>query len=200
MEKTDFELGLARAKEEYRDWWNHSWLLENDIMAMFIGIDLHFHRDDDSGGLRPSDSMGFIPSMETWREIVEATERFYDYHRKGIADKANWFHLAKKCMPRKKEPKTVVKKRVTKTGHIYLLSGGGYYKIGKSKNVVTRTSQIMEKLPFKAEVVCTIQSDDMNATESDLHKRFADKRANGEWFELDNDDVEYIKGLSSEKQ
>jgi len=47
-----------------------------------------------------------------------------------------------------------------------------------------------------AELICTIATEDMHGLESRLHKRFADKRANGEWFLLDEADVEYIRGLA----
>lgn len=46
-------------------------------------------------------------------------------------------------------------------------------------------------------VICLIKTPDMCALESELHKRFADRRVNGEWFELCETDVLYIKGLVS---
>jgi hypothetical protein len=35
----------------------------------------------------------------------------------------------------------------------------------------------------------------MHALEKYLHEKFSGKRVNGEWFALDPDDVDYMKGL-----
>jgi hypothetical protein len=83
------------------------------------------------------------------------------------------------------------------SGFIYLLSGGGYYKIGLTTDVDRRISEISPKLPFEVELIHVIQADDMTKAESYLHERFSDKRVNGEWFRLSSDDVEWIKGLDS---
>ena len=83
-------------------------------------------------------------------------------------------------------------------GYVYLLAGGGYCKIGCSRNAEKRRGQISPKLPFKVEPICTIVSGDMYGLETELHRRFADKRTNGEWFELDPEDIEYIKGLGGQ--
>lgn len=80
-------------------------------------------------------------------------------------------------------------------GYVYILEGGPYYKIGRTNNVDRRIGEISPKLPFKTRLVCTIATEDMYTLEAELHERFADKRTNGEWFELEPEDVEYIGGL-----
>lgn len=86
------------------------------------------------------------------------------------------------------------KVEVNKAGFVYLLQGGNYYKIGHSKDVPTRLSQISPKLPFPTQVIHTIKTDDMAELEKALHKRFKDKRTNGEWFVLNDADVAWIMG------
>ena len=85
-----------------------------------------------------------------------------------------------------------------KKGYVYLLKGGSYHKIGLSKDADRRMEEITPKLPFETELVCTIATEDMHGLESHLHEQFADKRANGEWFELDRADVEYIRRLTDD--
>lgn len=82
-------------------------------------------------------------------------------------------------------------------GFVYLIqSPTGYYKIGRTTNPKDRMKTFSVKLPFEVEYVCVIQTDNMYGLEQILHNRFADKRVNGEWFNLSPDDVEHIKGMA----
>ncbi len=73
---------------------------------------------------------------------------------------------------------------------------GPFYKIGKTTNFKQRLGQIKLQLPYAVEVVHTIETDDINGIERYWHKRFADKRANGEWFVLTEADVAAFKSRS----
>lgn len=82
-------------------------------------------------------------------------------------------------------------------GYVYVVkSPTGAYKIGKSKDPDNRLRTFSVKLPFEVEYVCVIPTDDMNGLERDLHSRFSDKRENGEWFNLTDTDIQYIKALN----
>jgi len=78
-------------------------------------------------------------------------------------------------------------------GYIYILKGGDYYKIGLSKNVDQRITQISPAMPFEVEIIHIILAEDMYKAEKYLHRIFAEKRANGEWFRLDTSDVELLQ-------
>ena len=65
------------------------------------------------------------------------------------------------------------------------------YKIGRSKDANKRLRQINQSTPVSAEIVHIIEKD----IEKELHRKFADKRGSGtEWFNLSEDDVDYIYG------
>ena len=81
------------------------------------------------------------------------------------------------------------------SGFVYLLKSGPYYKIGASGQVSERIKQLSTLPPFDIELIHTIYSHDMYGLEASLHTYYADKRKNGEWFELDDLEVEQIKGL-----
>ncbi len=74
-------------------------------------------------------------------------------------------------------------------GHVYLLKAGPYYKIGKANSIDRRIRQVQLQLPYPVELIHTIATDDPIGIELYWHKRFTDKRTNGEWFLLTESDV-----------
>jgi hypothetical protein len=74
-------------------------------------------------------------------------------------------------------------------GYVYLLKSGKYYKIGRSNSPGRREYELSIQLPERVKTVHTIKTDDPSGIESYWHQRFADRRKNGEWFELRREDV-----------
>jgi hypothetical protein len=74
-------------------------------------------------------------------------------------------------------------------GSVYLARLGRYYKIGKSNAAGRREYELSLQLPEKLKMVHVITTDDPGGIEAYWHKRFEGKRTNGEWFELDREDV-----------
>lgn len=89
------------------------------------------------------------------------------------------------------------RKHMFKHGFVYLLqSVTGAYKIGFTANPKSRLRTFNVKLPFEVSYIALIETRDCAQLETDLHSMFANKRINGEWFNLSPDDVDYIKGLA----
>lgn len=74
-------------------------------------------------------------------------------------------------------------------GFVYLIRWNVHYKIGKSNNLERRLREIRVALPEAATLIHVIRTDDPDGIEAYWHRRFGDRRANGEWFALSTTDV-----------
>ena len=79
------------------------------------------------------------------------------------------------------------------SGYVYLIKSKYGYKIGKAVNVKKRSQLFNVKLPFPIEVIHYAHFDNYTEAETRLHNMFSAKRLEGEWFDLTQKDVEYIK-------
>jgi len=81
-------------------------------------------------------------------------------------------------------------------GYIYLLKAhkpfDECYKIGYTTNPKQRFKDFGVKLPYPVEVVVLSKVKDCREVESFLHHRHKEKRLDGEWFKLDETEVQHI--------
>jgi hypothetical protein len=93
----------------------------------------------------------------------------------------------------KKEDK---KEKPIKLTSVYIMKDNhtGHYKIGRSDSPTKREATLLSQ---KSSIELLFQAKATRSYERSLHNLFNEKRVRGEWFELNDFDVELIKGLLS---
>lgn len=80
--------------------------------------------------------------------------------------------------------------------YVYFIKSEYGYKIGKTKDIKKRLNTFGVKLPFDFNLHSYIETKKMDECELFFHDVFNDRRINGEWFNLNNDDFITIEILS----
>jgi hypothetical protein len=93
------------------------------------------------------------------------------------------------------EADTATEPDTLRDGFVYLMKRGKYYKIGFAANVRGRQSQLNRPVPDAVPhaTIHSFKTDDPRGIEAYWHQRFAEKRREGEYFELTPKDVAAFK-------
>lgn len=83
-------------------------------------------------------------------------------------------------------------------GFVYVIGcKEGFYKIGKSRNVLQRFHQIRggscSRFPFRLWLVYVFNTRTMTEMEYDFHRMFAESRLEGEWFKLSDRQLKFLE-------
>lgn len=78
-------------------------------------------------------------------------------------------------------------------GFIYVIRSGDLFKIGRTTNLRKRLAALRGVVPGGIRPVRTRLVLGPRTVEKHLHEKFADKRTNGEWFALSQEDVAWLK-------
>lgn len=89
-------------------------------------------------------------------------------------------------------PLDVPKSKIT-TGFVYLMKSGPHYKVGRTNSLARREWELGIKIPVPPRTIHYIETDDPVGVEAYWHKRFDDKRGEGEWFNLTAEEVQAFK-------
>jgi len=74
-------------------------------------------------------------------------------------------------------------------GYVYLMKAGRFYKLGRTNALGRRERELVIQLPEAAKVIHPIKTDDPVGIEEYWHRRFHDRRKNGECSELTAQDL-----------
>lgn len=154
-----------------------------------------FHRRD--GIMIPVDNQGFYMDRKLAEEVVKGLIDYLDNADFEVIDRRNKETLREYLDEMNEEVENEnkeVKRRKRVKGYVYLLKAdNGLTKIGMTKELGQRMTHFTTKLPYGIEMIATIKTNDYRELESVLHDKFSKVRKNGEWFDLSDSDIEYVK-------
>jgi hypothetical protein len=81
----------------------------------------------------------------------------------------------------------------TRGGWVYLLKSAYGFKVGRTRNIPNRMRSFGVKLPIIYTIPMCVWFEDHIEAEAAYHRLFADKHINGEWFKLEEQDIEKIR-------
>lgn len=87
---------------------------------------------------------------------------------------------------------STTKASITERGYVYVIKSIHGYKIGKTKNPVRKNKIFGVRMSFDFDVALSVWCDDYHAKVKELHQTYSDKHLNGEWLDLNEDDIEFI--------
>ena len=217
-ENNGIPLGKRKFEKEtgirYSDWWGKYWSRWNDALAeagyppnkmqtaydetFLIEQVITFIREIGefpTGGelrLKAHDSNSF-PSHDTIRRRLGRKSKLVNKLLVYCKGKPEYSDITDICRGTattlEKDSEHYSKEPDIEFGYVYLMKSGHFYKIGSSRNVERRNYELGIKLPEDLKILHTIRTDDPSGVENYWHNRFKDKRKQGEWFDLSNEDI-----------
>jgi len=160
-----------------------SLIKDQDPVLLEAGLEACEKADELALCCKALDASSFL-----WRQDSASDDRFVE--RMQIIESSEY------ALPyQKKAAQRALTKVLPRSGYVYLVGNSEqpYFKIGMSVNPDSRVCHFEPKLPFPVSIIHTTWTVDRYKGEAYLHRRFEEKRSNGEWFELDQDDISWIK-------
>ena len=169
------------------------------IIKTYLGDIVAFYYNKEADCIIPKDQGGFILTKKEFKDILDGVKKFYDKVNEDEINKYNKLREDQKggniSSKLNNTVNIISKDEIKKYGLIYFLFGNGYTKIGKTVNLKNRKNFFDIKLPFKCEIIHVIKSNHYSKCELFFHSIFSEKRSNGEWFDLNEDDINWIKSI-----
>lgn len=178
----------------------NAWTGKSDAKAIILGViaaTRHYNRfptNAEISMLRASDPT--IPAPKTIRANLGGRVGLIAAMKKFIGEKADYADVLAVLPAAVTSRPAIVSGARTVDGHVYLVKSGDFYEVGRSDELERRVKEIRIALPDAATLIHAITTDDPPGIEAYWHRRFADRRANGEWFKLTPEDVKALYGAS----
>lgn len=165
----------------------------DEVFERFVVAVRHFRREPTTAELEMYRFQN--PDFPAYNSVInhfESKLHLFEALRDWAKQKTDYSDVVE-LLPSNPYIKMEIKTPAAKEGFVYLIQSGAFYKIGRGDQLEKRVKQIKTALPDAAELVHSIRTDDPSGIEAYWHRRFDEKRANGEWFKLAAGDVAAFK-------
>jgi len=129
-----------------------------------------------------------LPTTEEIKKIKENLEKMENYIS-SIDVKSYNEKIYNKTYNTQYTKSEIIKEKL---GYIYVYRDSDLYKIGKTLNIKDRNKKYTTENP-RAIMIHSYMIKNYDREERRLHEKFKDKRIRWEWFELNEEDILYIK-------
>lgn len=165
-----------------------------EILDFFIAIGCNYYNPDD---LEQSGFIGYY-----YRDVEWIKKNLYEYLTPQYADAVERVAYLDKLITRRVDARSFLtaflslgEQKETERFTYVMKDGTGLYKIGHTVDVGRRLSSIRTG-NSSIELCFFIKGD----YEKELHQLYVSKRVWGEWFELDDSDLDFIKKYNQDIQ
>jgi hypothetical protein len=167
------------------------------VLSALWGRIWSLHIGPDENTVIPSDRGGYIMPRAEWEEMQRKVNAFYESSSDEAIDSHNDAldhknHLGKYYDPPcEREP---MRPKIARPGYIYLFhaENSEWYKIGVSSSPENRVRAVKAKAQSSVVIVTYFAVDNMGEAEVWWHKCFSSKRGDGEWFALNEEEIEFF--------
>lgn len=134
---------------------------------------------------------------ELWQQHFESLE-LRDHATMATRPKGSAKARTSRIAPERLNPIEVIGQPTSGllAGVVYVLKSAYGYKIGRTRSIPDRMRTFGVQLPFMYSIPFCVWFDDCHAAERRFHDTFASKRINGEWFDLEESDLEQIRSAA----
>lgn len=140
---------------------------------------------------------GHYLSHKEWEQVKEDIDEFYETYTKDAIIVANkeFEEYKDSLIP---EGFTKVSSKKNNPSYLYVIKAGKYYKIGYTSKLESRMKSIQTGNYNKIELIKKFFLYNYSEVERVLHEEFDEGRKVGEWFDLSEDDLNYIDAYIDE--
>lgn len=174
---------------------------ENDLLKQYAELAISLGHLPTAADIRLCIRNGAqIPEYGTFTNRFGGKPQLVAKHRSYCEALDKYVDVARMCdsfIPQRRKVTEEPAFTDEQIGFVYLMRSGRYCKIGRSNATGRRHREIGIQLPERLALIHEIRTDDPIGIEAYWHKRFEDKRQNGEWFALRASDIAAFKRRKS---